>query len=63
MIAVVRGSTAATCPVRALKAWLQVAGISEGAIFSPVRKGGRVLDARLSDATECWRRHRFERLR
>jgi hypothetical protein len=28
----------------------QAAGISEGAVFRPVRKGGRVVEARLSDA-------------
>jgi site-specific recombinase XerD len=38
-IAVVRGGTAATCPVRALRAWLEAAGIADGAIFRPVAKG------------------------
>jgi site-specific recombinase XerC len=38
-IAIVRGGTAATCPVRALRAWLDAASIAEGAIFRPVAKG------------------------
>jgi hypothetical protein len=33
-IGIARGSAA--CPVRAVKAWLQAAGITEGAIFRPV---------------------------
>jgi site-specific recombinase XerD len=45
-IAIVRGSMA--CPVEALKAWLIAAGITNGAIFRPVNKGGRVLSARLT---------------
>jgi integrase len=44
-IAVVPGSVA--CPVRALRAWLEAAGISEGAVFRPVAKGGRIASARL----------------
>ena len=48
-IAIVRGGTAATCPVRALRAWLEAAGITEGAIFRPIAKGGRVRSTRLSD--------------
>ncbi len=46
-IAVVRGT--ATCPVKAVKAWLQAAGITEGALFRPVAKGGRLCPGRLSD--------------
>jgi hypothetical protein len=34
-----RGITAC-CPVKAIKAWLQAAGISEGPLFRPVAKGG-----------------------
>jgi site-specific recombinase XerD len=45
-VAVMRGSVA--CPVEALKAWLDAAGITEGAIFRRVNKGGRVLADRLS---------------
>jgi site-specific recombinase XerD len=41
-IAIVRGSVA--CPVVALKAWLEAAGITTGPIFRSVRKGGAVGD-------------------
>jgi site-specific recombinase XerD len=47
MIAVPRGTMA--CPVAALKAWLEAAGITAGAVFRPIAKGGRVQDFRLSD--------------
>src|SRR5215468_4847899 len=39
-IAIVRGG--ACCPVKALRACLEAAGITEGAVFRPVRKGGKV---------------------
>ncbi|MCH8978019.1 MAG: tyrosine-type recombinase/integrase [Armatimonadetes bacterium] len=42
------GRRAETCPVRALRGWLESAGITEGAIFRPVTKGGAVTRARLS---------------
>jgi site-specific recombinase XerC len=45
-IAIVRGSLA--CPVAALRAWRNAAGITTGAVFRSVRKGGRV-GARLTD--------------
>jgi site-specific recombinase XerD len=41
-IAIVRGSVA--CPVEALKAWLNAAGVSEGAIFRRVNKAGKLGD-------------------
>jgi integrase len=53
-IAIVRGG--ACCPVKALRAWLEGAGITEGAVFRPVRKGGKVCDRRLvggSTTTSC----------
>lgn len=43
------GSTPATCPVRALQDWLAGAGISEGPVFRPVNRHGRVRPGRLSD--------------
>jgi len=46
-IAIVRGG--ATCPVKAVKAWLQAAGILEGPLFRPVAKGGRLGAERLTD--------------
>jgi site-specific recombinase XerD len=39
-IAIVRGSVA--CPVTALKAWLEAGGITTGAVFRSVKKGGAV---------------------
>jgi integrase len=39
-IAIVRGSVA--CPVTALKAWLEAAGITTGPVFRSVKKGGAV---------------------
>jgi integrase len=36
------------CPVDALEAWLQTSGISDGPIFRPVDRHGRVHNARLS---------------
>jgi integrase len=46
-IAIARGVT--TCPVKAVKAWLQAAGISEGPLFRPFAKGGRRGAERLTD--------------
>lgn len=43
------GSDPATCPVRALRAWLAASGIEGGPIFRPVTRAGRLGDARLSD--------------
>jgi integrase len=45
-IAIVRGTTA--CPVAALRAWLNAAGIATGPLFRSLRKGGKV-GARLTD--------------
>jgi integrase len=39
-IAIIRGG--ASCPVKAVKAWLLAAGINEGSLFRPVAKGGRL---------------------
>jgi len=43
------GAHPETCPVRALRAWLQAAGIQEGPVFRRVHRGGRVGTARLCD--------------
>lgn len=49
-IGIPHGGHAATCPVRALRAWLDVVKIGgEGAIFRPVTRHGAVLPSRLSD--------------
>jgi integrase len=45
--AIVRGSVA--CPVEALKTWLAGAEITEGPLFRPINKGGRVSSNRLTD--------------
>jgi site-specific recombinase XerD len=50
-IAIARGVT--TCPVKAVKAWLQAAGITEGPLFRPVAKGGRLGAERLTDQSVC----------
>jgi integrase len=42
------GTSAATCPVRALKAWLDASGISEGPIFRPINRHGQVRGQRLT---------------
>ncbi|WMT71077.1 site-specific integrase [Bradyrhizobium sp. Ash2021] len=46
-IAIARGMFA--CPVRALRAWLDAAGIESGALFRSVNKAGVVASARLTD--------------
>jgi integrase len=50
-IAIVRGHHA--CPVKAVKAWLSAAGITEGPLFRPVAKGGRLSSHRLTDKSVC----------
>ena len=46
-VAVVRGKIA--CPVAALRAWLTAGGISDGPVFRPITKGGKVRPTRLTD--------------
>ena len=41
----------ATCPVRLMKAWLEVSGIKDGPVFRAVSKSGRVSRDALSDKT------------
>ncbi len=43
------GADPATCPVRALRAWLDTAAIVEGPIFRPLTRHGAILPGRLSD--------------
>ncbi|HXA66095.1 MAG TPA: site-specific integrase [Bryobacteraceae bacterium] len=43
------GSRTATCPVRALRAWLDAAEISSGPVFRAVDRHGRLSAARLCD--------------
>ena len=42
------GSSEATCPVRAVQAWLETARIVEGAVFRPLDRFQRVQPTRLS---------------
>jgi integrase len=37
------------CPVKTLQAWLDHAGITDGAVFPSIGKGGRILPSRLGD--------------
>jgi site-specific recombinase XerD len=47
-VAVPYGSYPATCPVRAVRAWLERGGITEGSVFRPVNRHGQVQPMRLS---------------
>jgi len=49
VVAIPYGMHAATCPVKALQAWLKAASITEGPIFRAVTARGRVAATRLSD--------------
>jgi integrase len=49
IIAIPRGAVA--CPVRALMTWIAAASIKDGPVFRPIAKGGRILNARLTDRT------------
>jgi hypothetical protein len=51
-IAIIRGQTQ-WCPMKALRDWLDAAGITEGAVFRQMRKGGQLLPGRLSAAAVC----------
>ena len=46
-VGIVPGTVA--CPVKALKAWLSAAAITDGALFRPVAKGSRIMNTRLTD--------------
>ena len=48
-IGVPYGSRLPTCPVRALRAWREVAAISAGPLFRPIDRHGNISTARLSD--------------
>jgi site-specific recombinase XerD len=48
-IAIARGNTA--CPVKAVRDWLDVAGITEGPLFRAVDKAGKVASKRLTGKT------------
>jgi site-specific recombinase XerD len=42
------GARGETCPVRAVRAWLDASGIGEGPIFRPIDRHGNILPKRLS---------------
>ncbi|NTU85099.1 MAG: site-specific integrase [Chloroflexales bacterium] len=42
------GSTPHTCPVRAVRAWKELAGLSEGPLFRPINRHGQVRPRRLT---------------
>ncbi|WP_441258993.1 site-specific integrase [Bradyrhizobium sp. 521_C7_N1_3] len=48
-IAVARGSSSETCPVVAVREWLDAAGIEAGPVFRPINKAGAVSAERLTD--------------
>jgi integrase len=43
------GGDPSTCPVRALKDWLELAGIVEGPVFRPINRHEQLSDKRLTD--------------
>lgn len=47
-VGVVYGRRESTCPVRALKRWLEASGIADGPVFRPAR-GTKILPRRLTD--------------
>ena len=47
VIAIPRGMIA--CPVAALRDWLEAAAVTEGPVFRPIAKGGRIQPTRLTD--------------
>jgi integrase len=47
--AISKGSCKETCPVRAVKAWIDQAGIEDGPLFRSIDKVGRISAGRLSD--------------
>src|SRR5713101_6237524 len=47
-VGIPHGSKPQTCPVRALRAWLEAAGISEGPLFRSVNRHGKLGAAALS---------------
>ena len=48
-VGIPRGQHPATCPVRAVQAWIGAAGLTDGPLFRPVDRHGTIADRRLSD--------------
>ena len=61
-VAIQRGSRPDTCPVTAFRCWLQASGITTGAVFRPVAKGGRMSSSRLTDQVVSQILKQFARL-
>lgn len=53
LIGVPYGSNPATCPVRAVKRWIEVAGIEHGPLFRAVDRHGHIGGDRLSSKAVC----------
>ena len=51
MKAIVYGKDSATCPVLAMRAWLDAAGVSTGPVFRTIWPGGQVDNRRLNSVT------------
>jgi integrase len=51
LVALPFGSSAEVCPVRSLRAWLDAAGIVEGAVFRSIDRHGKLSPDPLSDRT------------
>jgi site-specific recombinase XerC len=52
-VAIISAQNSMYCPVKALRAWLNAAAITEGAIFLRVLRGGHVCRKRLTGQTVC----------
>ncbi len=48
-VGIPRGTNTDTCPVNALQAWLESAGIKVGPVFRPIDRHANIKDQRLSD--------------
>jgi integrase len=48
-IGVPYGSTLATCPIRSVQQWMERSKISEGPLFRPINRHGKMASSRLSD--------------
>ena len=58
-IGVPYGSTLATCPIRSVQQWMERSKISEGPLFRPINRHGKMASFRLSDGAvaEIVKRH------
>ena len=61
-VAVLYGSAPKTCPVRALQAWLEVSGITEGPLFVGMDRHGNLRPTRLTERIVAERIKRYAKL-